>query len=213
MQIIIHGRNLEITPVIRDHIEKKLHKLSRYFEQIAEIQFHASAQRNFKTAEVTVNANGHMIRAEERTSDLHTSIDQVVDKLEKQLKHYKERTVDRNRRPQRHGLMHADERRRAVSESAGEERPHELRLEDSPERTEPSIVRRKRFSLEVMSAEEAAERMQLVGHDFFMFLNDETRHINVVYERKEGGFGVLEPDNEIEVASPDDEIEAASQEG
>ncbi len=201
MQIIIHGRNLEITPVIRDHIEKKLHKLSRYFEQIAEVQFHASSQRNFKTAEVTVNANGHMIRAEERNADLYTSIDQVVDKLEKQLKHYKERTVDRNRRPQRHGLMHADERHRAAPDAAEGDRPHALHLEDSGDRAELSIVRRKRFSLEVMSAEDAAERMQLVGHDFFMFLNDETRHINVVYERREGGFGVLEPENEPEEAS------------
>ncbi|MDQ2730774.1 MAG: ribosome-associated translation inhibitor RaiA [Armatimonadota bacterium] len=204
MQIIIHGRNIEITPVMREYIEKKLHKLSRYFEQIAEVQFHVSTQRNFKTAEVTVNANGHMVRAEERTPDLHTSIDQVVAKLENQLKHYKERTVDRNRRPQRHGLMHADERHRAMPESAEGDRPHALHLDDSREPAELSIVRRKRFSLEIMSAEEAAERMQLVGHDFFMFLNDETRHINVVYERREGGFGVLEPENEPEDAQAAD---------
>ena len=195
MQVIIHGQNMEVTPAIREYIEKKIGRLSRYFDNIADIQVHASTQRSFKTAEVTVNANGHLIRAQERTSDLHTSIDQVVDKLEAQLRHYKERMVDRNRRPQRHGLLHADERHRAGAEPGAADANAEAAMgSEEAAAPPPQIMRRKKYVLERMNAVEAADHMQLLGHSFYMFLNEESSQINVVYAREEGGFGVLEPE-------------------
>jgi len=183
MEIIIHGQNMEVTPAIRKCVEKKLGKLTRYFDNIVNVEVHTSTQRSFKTAEVTLNANGHLIRAEERSSDIQLSIDRVFEKLETQIKHYKDRIVDRQRRPQRRQAVSNGERPGTPDTSLA----HEPAEEPSP------IVRRKQFSLEMMSAEDAVGRMQLLGHDFFLFLNDETHQVNVVYERQDGGFGVLEP--------------------
>ena len=190
MQIIVHAQHLDLSPATREYIEKKLSKLSRYFENIGEVEVHTSSQRGFKTAEVTVNANGRLIRAEERSGDFHSAIDLVWEKLETQIKHYKERSLDLSRRPHRHGTAAGEDRKR--TDQAHEPSPEGV---ESTEQIgpDPIIVRRKQFSLEMMSAEEAAERMQMLGHDFFLYMNDETHLINVIYERREGGFGVLEP--------------------
>jgi putative sigma-54 modulation protein len=195
MHIMIHGQHMEVTAALREHIEKRMSKLSRYFDPIADIQFHVSAQRNFKTAEVTVNANGHLIRAEERSDDIRQSVDDVVEKLEGQIRHYKDRLVTRHRRPHRHGM--GDHLRELPAESAAgagdAPEPGDVPLSD----LEPDeIVRRKRFALITMPAGEAVLRMQLLGHSFFMFQNEETGSVSVVYERQDGGFGLLEPELE-----------------
>ena len=195
MHIMIHGQHMEVTAALREYIEKRMSRLSRYFDPIADIQFHVSTQRNFKTAEVTVNANGHLIRAEERSNDIRQSVDDVVEKLEGQIRHYKDRLVTRHRRPHRHGMV--DHPRELTAESAtgagAAPEPGDVSLSD----LEPDeIVRRKRFALSTMQAGEAVLRMQLLGHSFFMFQNEETGSISVVYERQDGGFGLLEPELE-----------------
>ena len=182
MQVIIHSQNLDITTANRSYIEKKLSHLERYIDQIVDVEAHLSAQRGFKTVEVTVRAGGRVIRAEERNAEIRTAVDQVTDKLEKQIKHFKERSLARERRPHR------------TQPAPTTSRAEHSRTTETEVEPWPSIVRRKRLTVERMSAEEATERMQLLGHDFFMFLNDDTGEINVVYERLDGNFGVLEPD-------------------
>jgi putative sigma-54 modulation protein len=184
MNIIIHTQNADVPPAIRDYTEKRLSHLSHYFDHIVDAEVHFTTQRGFKTAQVTVRASGHVIRAEERTTDLRASVDQVAEKLEKQIKHYKDILVQRERRPHRH--------RHLTVGTPGETKPVEA-AEAAAEPAPETIVRRKQFSLEYMSPEDAAERMQMLGHSFYMFLNDDSEKINVVYERRNGGFGVLEP--------------------
>jgi len=183
MQVIIHSQNVDITPATRSYIEKKLTHIERFIDQIGDVEVHTSTERNFKTVEVTVRGGGRVIRAEEQSADIRTAVDQVIDKLEKQIKHFKERSLARQRRPHRTSPAAAPTARTTVSA------PGETETEPWP-----TIVRRKRLHVERMSAEDATERMQLIGHDFFLFLNEETGEINVVYERLDGDFGVLEPE-------------------
>jgi putative sigma-54 modulation protein len=195
MKIRFHSQHTDVPPPLREQMEKRLNRLERYFDNIVDTEVHISQQRSFMTAEITLSANGKLIRAEERAADFRTAIDLAADKLEKQIKHYKERNLSKDRRPARRPSTGADQRQ---LEAAAESSSMNGIAGSEGLPAAPRIARRKQFPAEMMSAEDAAERMQLLGHSFYLFLNDETHQLNVVYERREGDYGVLEPQIELD---------------
>jgi putative sigma-54 modulation protein len=191
MKLVIHGRNLEVTPAIRDYTETKLTRaISNFGDLVREADVHLSVARNPRVpqqiAEVTMYANGTVIRAQERSENLYASIDLVANKLSRQLNRYKERVHARN-----HGPVH----RSARDEEAGAASlpPPGSSLTEG---LEPGIphrgVRRKYFAMPAMGLEDALHQLELIDHDFYVFREAESGQIQVVYRRNHGGFGVIQ---------------------
>lgn len=190
MKLVIHGKNIEITDAIREYVHHKIEKAVNHFQHITnEVDVHLSVARNPRlpkqAAEVTIFANGNVIRAEESSENLYASIDLVADKIHRQLRKYKERR--NNKKSQllegiEETLPNSDV---VVTDLIGDRSP-ELPKE---------VVRTKYFAMPPMTLSQALEQLQLVGHDFFMFSNSETGEINVIYERNHGGYGVIQPRN------------------
>ena len=192
MKLLIHGRNLDVTPAIRDYTETKLTRAIGHYDNIVkEADVHLSVARNPRvpqqTAEVTLFANGTVIRAQERSENLYASIDLVASKLSRQLHRYKDRVHG-------HGPVH----RSAAAEEAGAAslpKPGET-LTDGIQATLPSRgVRRKYFAMPPMDLDEALHQLELIDHDFYVFRDRETDQIQVVYRRNHGGFGVIQSRN------------------
>jgi putative sigma-54 modulation protein len=191
MKLLIHGRNLEVTPAIRDYTETKLTRAITHFEGLVkEADVHLSVARNPRVpqqiAEVTMFANGTVIRAQERSDNLYASIDLVANKLSRQLNRYKERLHERT-----HGPVH----RSARDEEAGAASlpPPGASLTDGKEAELPSPgVRRKYFDMPLMSLDEAVHQLEMVDHDFFLFRDADSGELQVVYHRNHGGFGVIQ---------------------
>ncbi|MBD0386812.1 MAG: ribosome-associated translation inhibitor RaiA [Nostoc sp. C3-bin3] len=188
MKLVIHGKNIEITDAIREYVHQKIEKAVSHFQSITnEVDVHLSVARNPRinprqAAEVTIYANGSVIRAEESSENLYASIDLVADKIARQLRKYKERRQDQKTQSQPTEVVVAES---VVTDLIGDRTP-ELPNE---------VVRTKYFSMPPMTLAEALEQLQLVGHDFYMFRNSETGEINVIYERNHGGYGVIHPRN------------------
>jgi len=188
MKLVIHGKNIEITDAIREYVHQKIEKAVSHFQSITnEVDVHLSVARNPRinprqAAEVTIYANGSVIRAEESSENLYASIDLVADKIARQLRKYKERRQDQK--------THALPTETVVAESV----VTDLIGDRTPELPN-EVVRTKYFSMPPMTLPEALEQLQLVGHDFYMFRNAETNEINVIYERNHGGYGVIQPRN------------------
>lgn len=175
MKIAIRGKNIEITEGLRDYVEKKLSKLTRYFELIQEAQVTALTGRGGYIVEVTIPLNSFILRAEEMSNDnLYTAVDLVAEKLEKQIQKHRTRLY---RRFRNQGLKN-------LITVMGEENTVEA----------PAVVRTKRFAIKPMPVEEAILQMSLLGHDFYVFSNAETDQVNVLYRRKDGNFGLIEPE-------------------
>ena len=189
MKLVIHGKNIEITDAIREYVHQKIEKAVSHFQSITnEVDVHLSVARNPRisprqAAEVTIYANGNVIRAEESSESLYASIDLVADKIARQLRKYKERRQDQKTQAQPTTEVVVAES--LVTDLIGDRTP-ELPNE---------VVRTKYFSMPPMTLAEALEQLQLVGHDFYMFHNSETGEINVIYERNHGGYGVIHPRN------------------
>ena len=183
MEIVIRGDNVEITPRLQSYVERKVGRLDRYMPNIVDVQVELAeekANRNGarQSAQVTVrNARGTILRAEERTTDLFAAIDAVVDKMYRQIERYKGK---RRRR--------ADD---APAEFAGYETAVEL---EEDELVTGKVIRRKQFSIVPMYEEEAIEQMELLGHDFFVFVNADSGGVNVLYRRRSGNYGLLVPE-------------------
>jgi putative sigma-54 modulation protein len=190
MKLVIHGKNIEITDAIREYVHQKIEKAVNHFQNITnEVDVHLSVARNPRinpkqAAEVTIYANGSVIRAEESSESLYASIDLVADKIARQLRKYKERRQDQKTQaqPPSETLVPPDV---VVTDLIGDRTP-ELPNE---------VVRTKYFSMPPMTLAEALDQLQMVGHDFYMFCNAETGEINVIYERNHGGYGVIQPRN------------------
>jgi len=184
MQFLVTGKNLEVTDWMRSYVEKKFEKFDRYLPAIDEIRIELSmeptksAQHRY-VCQVTVHSNkGAILRAEERASDMRDAIDEVTEKMYSQLVRYKGKRWERGR-----------------GEAAEAELPVvEEEEEEEEEEGAPLIVRRKQFTVSPMDEVEAVEQMELLGHDFFVFYNADTAGINVVYRRKDGNYGLLQPD-------------------
>lgn len=187
MDVRLTGRHMTITPALQEHARKKLAKLERYFDRIIDAHVVTSVQRNWHTAEITISANGVLLRAEERTPDMYQSIDQAVEKIERQLKRHNEKLHSHSR-----GAI------RLETPPAEQTEPEEAEAQDHQENQSASrlgrIVRTKTISMKPMSAEEAALQMELLGHAFFVFRNAENDQINVVYRRRDGDYGLIEPE-------------------
>jgi putative sigma-54 modulation protein len=192
MKLVIHGRNLEVTSAIRDYTESKLSRAIGHFgDMVREADVHLSVARNPRVpqqiAEVTMYANGTVIRAQERSENLYASIDLVAGKLSRQLNRYRERVHERS-----HGPVH----RSARDEEAGAAAlpPPGSSLTDGIEPGVPHRgVRRKYFAMPPMSLEEALHQLELIDHDFFVYREADSGQIQVVYRRNHGGFGVIQP--------------------
>ncbi len=188
MKLLIQGNNIEVTESIHDYVEEKLEKAVKHFQNLAtKIDVHLSVARNARIsnkhkAEVTVYANGTVIRAQENSESLYASIDLVSDKISRQLRKYKERQLGKK--------THAHEKTTDLVEEAPVE---ESLIGDRQVELPSEVVRMKYFAMPTMTINEALEQLQLVDHDFYMFRNKETNEINVIYIRNHGGFGVIQP--------------------
>ncbi len=181
MQIIFTGKHVEVTPAFREYAESKLSKLGRFFDHVQEVHVVQSILRNQHTVEVTLKADGTTIRAEERSPDMYSSIDLVTDKLERQLARYKDRFISRTR-DSLQGLK------------PGEISTAETLVAGAGQQLEPPvIVRTKRFAIKPMDPEAASQEMELVGHDFYVFRNSSSHEVNVIYKRRDGNYGLIEP--------------------
>jgi putative sigma-54 modulation protein len=190
MKLVIQGKNIEITDAIREYVHQKIEKAVSHFQNMTtEVDVHLSVARNPRinskqTAEVTIYANGTVIRAQEGSEDLYASIDLVADKIHRQLRKYKEKV--------QHKKTH-DQPKTGVLVDAVPVAP-DLIGDRTPE-LPSEVVRMKYFAMPSMTIEEALEQLQLVDHDFYMFRNVKTDEINVIYERNHGGYGVIQPRN------------------
>ncbi len=180
MQLIIQGKNIEITDWLRQYVEKKAGRLDRYLPNIQEARVELSSHKTKSAqdrhvAQITIRSNGIILRAEEKSHDIFASIDAVVDKMYRQIARYK------GRRWGKRGHVEVE--------------PLPIEEEEEIEETEtPRIVRVKRFIMTPMDPEEAIDQMELLGHDFFIFYNTETDSVNVVYRRTDGNYGLLQPE-------------------
>lgn len=170
MRISISGKNLEVSDYIREVAEKKLSKLERFFPRDTEALVTLSVEKNRHIVEVTIPCEGRIIRGEEVSGDMYASLDNVVDKLEKQIGRHRTK-LEKGLRPP------------AAAPDAEEDD------EDAP----PRIVRVKQFDIKPMDEEEAMLQMDLLGHSFYVFENARTGQVNVLYLRKDGNFGLIEP--------------------
>lgn len=191
MKLVIQGKNIEITASIREYVNQKIENAVSRFRNLAnEVDVHLSVARNPRidakqSAEVTIYANGTVIRAEESSESLYASIDLVADKISRQLRRYKEKRNTKVKKSQTQSKFEEVlEVPVAVDTDLIGNRTPEL-----PQQ----VVRTKYFAMPPMTAEEALEQLELVDHDFYMFRNSETGEINVIYERNHGGYGVLQP--------------------
>jgi putative sigma-54 modulation protein len=188
MKLLIQGNNIAVTEAIHDYVGQKLEKAVKHFNgTTAKVDVHLSVERNARIAErhkaeVTVYANGTVIRAQEGSENLYASIDLVADKIARQLRKYKERQAA----VRSHGAVKTSESVSANPVTA------DLIGERTPE-LPAEVVRMKYFAMVPMTIEEALVQLQLVDHDFYMFRNKDTNEINVIYQRNHGGFGVLQP--------------------
>ena len=173
MKIKHYGRFMDVSDSLREYTEKKLSKLNWFFDPDAEGQVKYTQEKGGKNIdEITISHKGLLFRAEEATGDMYASVDKAVDKLSRQIRRHRTKLDKR---------LHV---------SAPAPMP-EVEPEDVAEE-ERKIVRVKRFSMKPMSVEEAALQMELLGHSFFVFTNDETEEMNVIYKRKDGNYGLIE---------------------
>ena len=176
MKFIISGKNIDVTPGLKDTITHKLGKLERYFTPDTEIIVTLSVEKERQKIEVTIPVKGQIIRSEQVSSDMYVSIDLVEEVIERQLRKYKTKLIARH---QEGGNF----KQEFFDSQEQNEADEEIR-----------IVRTKRFGIKPMYPEDACIEMELLGHEFFVFCNAETEEVNVVYKRKNGTFGLIEPE-------------------
>jgi putative sigma-54 modulation protein len=182
MRLHVKGRNVEVSDSIRSYAEAKLAKLEKLVKDPTrvEVELHVeknpSIAKNSHVAEATIYTKGPVLHARESSADMKASIDQLVDKLERQVKRYREK---RRRGRPRHGVSPPVEEAAVMTET------------DSDANT--TIVKTKQFAIKPMTPEEAVLQLDLIGHDFFVFRHAESEEINVVYRRRDGNYGLIEP--------------------
>jgi len=177
MKVTVITKNIELTPALKENVEKKISKLSRYFESAVEARATLSVQKNRQIVEVTIPFNGVILRGEESTDDMYKSIDLVEDKLERQIRKQKTKLSRRNSGGSlRFPSFNSDE------------------IKDEHE-DEAKIVKTKRFNVKPMSADEAILQMELLGHSFFVYEDADTSKVNVMYKRRDGDYGLIEQES------------------
>ena len=184
MNIIVAGRNIEVSPALRERVVEKVGRLAHHFEHVQKAQawlrVEPHAGRN-QVVEVTLWGDGLVLRGEEASHDMYASIDVVVDKLDKQISKFRSRVI-------KHRRTLAGRRKQREAAAALREQSSDA------DATAVQITRRKRFEMKPMTPEDAAVQMELLGHTFYMFRNSETHEMNVVYRRADGRYGLIEPE-------------------
>ena len=176
MKFVYTGKGMEVSESLKARVEKKLGKMERYFNQDAEATVRFKQQKGARNIiEVTVSVGSLILRAEECSNDMYLSIDRAVDKLESQLRRYRTK-LDKHLR------------------DAKAEPVADLAVEDVYEEASYDVVRTKKFAVKPMSVEDAITQMELLGHDFFLFLNEEIDVMCVLYRRNDGSYGLLQPE-------------------
>ncbi|UHA75722.1 ribosome hibernation-promoting factor, HPF/YfiA family [Paenibacillus sp. 481] len=180
MNFKVRGQHIEVTDALLDYVEKKLSRLERYFETplTSDVNVTLSVIRDLHIVEVTIPLPNLMLRAEDRSKDMYSSIDSVLDKLERQIRKHKTKV---NRKLRVAGSVNQLFAEDAAAQVAVDE--HEDELE---------VVRMKRFTLKPMDVEEAILQMNMIGHSFFVFSNSDTKEVSVVYRRDDGRYGLIE---------------------
>ena len=201
MQVTVTGRNMELTPALKDYVIDKLQRAQKHFDHELTAKALLSVAKNpsiakSQTAEVTVQVNGQVIRGEESTENMYASIELVADKIERQLRKYKTRYYHKGNKT-KDRLTRA-----AVDVGAAQDSDDEIELalqeeeiqQENHDNNKPKIVRSKSFALKPMNPEEASKHMELLGHDFFMFINSETTRVCTIYHRRDGNYGLIDPE-------------------
>lgn len=185
MKLTIQAHNIELTDWLEQYVDKKIGKLDRYLPDIDEARVELREEKTRSAADkavaqVTLRSRRTILRAEERSGDMFASIDAVSDKLERRIERFKGKTARNSKR----AVASA-----AILEEAG------IQPEaDEPEEEGGRIVRIKQFEMQPMGPGEAVEQMELLGHDFYLFVNVDTGAVNVIYRRRDGDFGLLQPE-------------------
>ena len=175
MKFIVSGKNMEVTDALKNKVIKKVGKLDKFFGEDAEAYVTMSVEKNRHIIEITIRFNGMVIRAEVANGDMYAAIDKAIDILEGQIRRNKTRLSKKLRT----GALKMDNIK-----------PEQVVEEEK----EFKIVRSKKFAIKPMDIEEAILQMNLLGHEFFMFRNSDTNQANVVYRRKDGNYGLIEPE-------------------
>jgi len=191
MEIEVRGKKLQLSKAVENYVSKKMGKLSHLLPSIVDTKVEISKEKaksptNRYVVQVTVKSDGVLIRAEERQADIYAAIDAADDVIRKQIGRFKGKYYLRNRRAAR--------QRKELGVAVAAETGAEIETETEWKRVPDVIVKAKRFPVKLMSVEEASVQMELLGHDFFIFLNADTNSFNVLYRRKDGAYGLIEPE-------------------
>jgi putative sigma-54 modulation protein len=176
MQINITAKGVAVPPDLKELTEKKIEKLERLLRKIDTVDIICFRERQWRVVEMMISANGLLVRGEDRAIDIRSAIDSLIEKLERRIKKSRSKLIEHYR--------NLPETRPAWEAEA------QAGLGDLP----PMLVRSKRFPVKPMTPEEASAQMELVGHDFFVFRNAESDQVNVIYRRKDGNYGLIEPE-------------------
>ena len=194
MRLQVKGKNVEVSDSLKTYAQEKLGKLEKHLNDAARLELELAVEKNpsiseNQIAEGTIWTKGPVLRARESSPDMRASIDMLVEKLERQAQRYR----DKRRRSSARGPGAASAPRRKPSRS-------------SRTKTSPVLVKTKQFAVKPMTPEEAVLQLELIGHDFFVFQNADTTDVNVVYRRRDGNFGLIEPQRRLGTVGPHDEI-------
>jgi putative sigma-54 modulation protein len=186
MDIQITGKNLEVLPTVRSYITKKFSKVDKYLDKVLAFEVVVSEEKTRSpeqrsVVQVTINNHGTLLRAEERGPDTRTAIDKVVEVLDRQIEHYRGK------------LPYANKRKSASIRTSESQTEVALEEDAATEDDGPKIVKTKKFDIKPMSLEEATDQMVLLSHDFFLFYNQDNNQLNLLYRRKDGNYGLIEP--------------------
>ena len=175
MRFTISGKNIEVTDGLRSAVTDKLGKLERYFTPETEIIVTMSVEKERQKIEVTIPVKGNTIRAEESSTDMYVSIDLVEEVIERQIRRYRKKLIDKKQAALSFSQAFIDE-------------------EEDEQEDDIRIVKTKKFAIKPTIPEEACLQMEMLGHSFYVFLNSETDEVNVVYKRKGNTYGLIEPE-------------------
>jgi putative sigma-54 modulation protein len=183
MELQIIGKNVKITQSMRDYIQKKVDRLGRYLPGIDDAKVEINQEKTKApehrfTVQVTIRSKGLLLRGEERSINANAAMDMVIEVLARQIKRYK-------------GKVNRKEKTASLARQIGEE---EIAVTGKKKTTEPELVKVKRFIVKSMTVDESTEQMELLGHDFFLFVNDESGELNLIYRRKDGNYGLIVPE-------------------
>lgn len=180
MHINITAKGVEVPASLKEIAQRRLGKLARLLKKVDSVDITCSHERQWHVVEVMISADGLLLRGQDRSADLRSALENLLDKLERRVKKSRSKLIQRYRE--------APETREAWAAEEGESLGEEL------QGAEPMVVRTKRFALKPMTPEEAAAEMDLLGHDFYVFTNSETDQVNVIYRRTAGNYGLIEPE-------------------